>query len=171
VKFLVGLAWGLTTTAVFAALTFAGMVAGAYLGFELMPLLDGGRTNAGPIAMGAAAGVTAGLVVGHRGRRWVQALLLRRLRRAGVAVTATVRDCRRRYIASSRGPGTSIYTVTLAWPGELRTRDYRFWGRGDRDFEDCVRRGKELTVRFPAGRPHRFIVEIPYAPAMADLLV
>jgi hypothetical protein len=175
-RFFIGLTWGLTTVAVLAALIFAGMLAGASAGFDVLPRLDGGRTSAGPLAVGAAVGLIAGLVVGHRGRGWVQALRLRRLRRDGVVATGTVRGCSRRYIANPRGPGTSVYSLTVTWHDpalgpQSHTREYRFWGHGDAAFEECVPRGGRVTLRYPTGRPHRFIVDIPYAPTMADQFI
>jgi hypothetical protein len=174
-RFFISLAWGLVSLVVLCTLIVLGMIGGAFVGFDLIPHF-GGHQTAGTLAVGAAAGATLGLVVGHRGRGWLQALRLRRLRREGVTVTATVRSCHRRYIASSRGPGTSVYDLTVAWHDpssgpEQRTRQYRFWGHGDADFEACVHYLAEVKVSYPAGRPHRFIVEIPYAPTMADQFV
>jgi hypothetical protein len=50
-------------------------------------------------------------------------------------------------------------------------RRYRFWGHGDRAFELLTERGTEVKVRYPAGRAQRFVVDIPYAPTMADQFI
>jgi hypothetical protein len=167
-----GLAWGVVMLVVFAGVVFGAMVGGAYLGYVLLPRLDGGH-NVGPVlALGAFAGIAAALVVCHRARGWVQRV---RLRGCDTGATATVVRRGSRYVASARGPGSTVYTVELSWrdgAGErIGERRYRFMGHGPRAFDDRTTQGRRVPIRYPAGRPHRFIVDIPYAPTMVDLFI
>ena len=171
----IGLVWGLLILAILGAVTFAGMVAGAWLGFEVLPRYDGGHNVQWLLLVGAIAGVTAGLTIGHRGRGWVQAWRLRRMRRESgtVTVAATIRRCNSRYVVNPRGGGATVYRIQIGWFDHLageqeRERQYKFYGRGVPAFEELVRQGAQVQISYPAGRPNRFIVDIPYAPTMAD---
>jgi hypothetical protein len=53
----------------------------------------------------------------------------------------------------------------------MSERRYRFRGRGDRAFEALTERGTEVNVHYPAGRAQRSVVDIPYAPTMADQFI
>jgi hypothetical protein len=169
----IGLTWGLLVLAILGAATFAGMVAGAWLGFEVLPRYDGGHDVQWLLLVGAIAGVTAGLTIGHRGRGWVQAWRLRRMRRDGSPVPATVRRRDSRYVVNPRGGGVTVYQVRISWFDRLageqeRERRFKFYGRGDPAFEELVHPGAQLSICYPPGRPDRFIIDIPYAPTMAD---
>jgi hypothetical protein len=171
----IGLVWGLLILAVLGVATFAGMVAAAWLGFDVLPRYDGGHDVAWLLVVGATAGVTAGLTIGHRGRGWVQASRLRRMRRDGATArtAATVRRCDSRYVINPRGGGVTVYRIRVGWfdhqTGEQeRERQYKFYGHGVPAFEELVRRGAHVPISYPTGRPHRFIIDIPYAPTMAD---
>ncbi len=169
----IGLIWGLLILAVLATATFAGMVAGAWLGFDVLPRFNGGHHLQWLLLVGAIVGVTTGLTVGHRGRGWVQAWRLRRMRGANGPGTATVRRCSSRYVVNPRGGSSTIYRVQVGWFDHLageqeRERQYKFFGRGSPAFEELVRAGAQVPVAYPPGRPHRFIIDIPYAPTMAD---
>jgi hypothetical protein len=169
----IGLIWGLLILAILGAVTFAGMVLGAWLGFDVLPRFDGGHDVQWLLLVGAIAGVTAGLTIGHRGRGWVQAWRLHRMRRANGPVTATVRRCSSRYVVNPRGGGVTVYQVRVGWFDHLageqeRERQYKFYGRGAPAFEELIHQGAQVAVSYPRGRPHRFIIDIPYAPTMAD---
>jgi hypothetical protein len=150
--------WGVVMLVVLAACTFGGMLGGAYLGYDLLP-------GAGfLLAVGAFTGVAVALVVNHKSRDW---LMRARMRDDGVRAEATVVRCERRYtVGGGSGPGNTLYTVYVRWDGVTRERQYRFNGR-DTDFEP----GREVTVRYPEGRPHRFLIELPYAPMMVDFFI
>lgn len=176
-RLVIGLIWAVLMLLILGATTFGGMVAGAWLGFDLLPRYTGGHDVPWLLLVGAVAGVAAGLTVGHRGRGWVQAWRLRRLRRRdGVTVAATVRSSTSQYLVNPRGGGVTVYQVRIGWFDHLvgeqeRERQYKFYGRGEPAFEELVRRGAQVSITYPAGRPDRFIIDIPYAPTMADQFV
>jgi hypothetical protein len=64
---------------------------------------------------GAVAGVAAGLTIGRRGRGWVQAWRLHRMRREnGVTLTATVREATPKVIRNPRGGSVTVYSVRVS---------------------------------------------------------
>jgi hypothetical protein len=170
----IGLGWGVLMVVLLAAAIFGGMLLGAWLGFDVLPHYNGGHDVAWLLAVGALAGVVVGLTIGHKGRGWVQAWRLHRLRRGGgVTLTASVRRSDGNYVRNPRGGGVTVYDVRVGWrdhqAGEQeRERQYKFWGRGAPAFEELVHSGAEVPVVYPPGRPDRFIVDIPFAPTMAD---
>lgn len=111
----------------------------------------------------------------HLARGWVQRLRLSRLRRTGAAATGHVIGRLDECAGNPRGPGMIRYRVSVAWTDEsgpqMGERRYRFWGRGNRAFEALTERGAEVGVRYPLGRPRLLIIDIPYAPTMADQFV
>lgn len=149
--------WGLTMVVFLAACTFAGMLGGAYLGFDLLP-------GAGfLLAVGAFTGVAVALVVSHKSRDW----LMRARMRGGVEARAEVVRCEGRYtVGGGSGPGNMLYTVYVRVDGVTRERQYRFYGHGP-DFD----LGRFVTVRYPEGKPHRFLIELPWAPMMVDFFI
>jgi hypothetical protein len=166
--------WGLLQFVVIALLFFAGGVAGAYLTWDLLPHLAGTRSSAGGVLPGFAVGVAAALTINHNARMWLQRLRLRRLRARGVEAQAAVTRLRRSYLTSGRGPGTTTYTVFVRWldpvTGDItdRERRYRFWGRGSRRFETVCAARSTVPVYYPRHRLERFILDVPFAPTMAD---
>jgi hypothetical protein len=170
---LIGLVWGLTQLVILCVLFFAGGVAGGYLGTDV---LSGHGTN-GLVVTGFAVGVIAALAVNHNARIWLQRLRLRGLRARGVAVEAEVVNFNRSYTPSTRGPGSTRYVVLAGWTdpatgaGWQGERLYRFSGRGSRRLERACADGAKVPVYYPAGRPSRFIIDIPYAPTMADFFM
>jgi hypothetical protein len=168
----IALLWGIVMLAVFSAVVFGGASGGAYLGYDLLPRLDGGQ-NVGPLlALGFAVGIGLGGYVCHKARWWTQYV---RLRRCDVRASATVVRCDRVYTPGARGPGNTMYTVYVTWrdyEGEhTGVRQYRFFAHGLRAFEILVDRNASLPVRYPSARPHRFIIDIPYAATMADQFI
>jgi hypothetical protein len=168
-RFGVDVIWALVQLIVLAALFVAGGELGGALGFLVMPRIFGL-----PLALGFAAGVVAGLVVNHSSRMWIMRLRLRRLRRSGQRVDATVLHVEEGYASGGRGGGMTTYTVYVGW----RDRDgaeheyerrYRFWGRRSRAFEAAVVGQPALPVFYAPGHPSRFVIDIPFAPTMADL--
>lgn len=170
---LIGLAWGLTQLVILAVLFLAGGVAGGFLATDVFS----GHGANGLVLTGFGAGVIAALAVNHNARIWLQRLRLRRLRTRGVAVQAEVLDLSRRYTPSTRGPGSTRYMVRagwtdpatgVSWQGE---RVFRFSGWGSRRLERACADGAKVPVYYPPGRPSRFIIDIPFAPTMADFFM
>lgn len=172
-----GLIWAVVMLVSLAATTFGGMVAGAWLGFDVAPAVDGGRNVAWLLLVGAIAGVAAGLTIGHRGRGWVQAWRLHRMRRrSGVTITATVEQAPAQVIRNPRGGSVTVYRVRVSWHDPQtghRTghREYKFYGRRAPAFEQHIHRGARVPVVYPPTHPNRFVIDVPYAPTMADQFI
>lgn len=175
-RLLIGLAWALIQLVILCALLFAGGVAAGYLAIDVF---SGHGVNgvSSAVPIGFAAGAITALVVNHSARIWLQRLRLRGLRAQGVAVPAEVVDLGRKYTASTRGPGSTRYIALVrwtdpatgvSWQGERR---YRFSGRGSRRLEAACANGAKVPVYYPPGRPSRFIIDIPFAPTMADFFL
>jgi hypothetical protein len=173
----VGLAWGLVQLVILVLCLYAGGIAGAYLTWVLLPHLLGIRPGVVGLAIGFPGGVAGGIAVNHNARMWVQRLRLRRLRTRGTSATAKVANLSERYVSNPRGGGVTYYTVELRWTDPVtgtryrHQRKYRFLGRGSPAFEKTCAKRTELTVRYPLGRPSLVVIDIPFAPAMADLLL
>jgi hypothetical protein len=172
-RVLIGLAWGLVQLVILCALFFAGGVAAGYLELDVFS----GRGANSLVLLGFAAGVAAALAVNHSARIWLQRWRLRRLRVHGVAVEAEVVHLGQHYTPASRGPGTTRYAVRVRWTdpvtggGWQGERKYRFTGRGSRRLEAACTYGAKVPVYYPPGRPSRFIIDIPFAPTMADFFL
>jgi hypothetical protein len=169
-RFGISLAWTVVMVLIVAILVAAGLLLGAELYEQLHHHSDGDQSWIVPV--GGLAGALLGISICHLARGWVQRLRLSRLRRTGVAATGHVVARLDEYASNPRGPGMTVYRVTAAWTDEagpqMGERRYRFWGRGDRAFEALTERGAEIRIRYPSGRPQRFVIDIPYAPTMAD---
>jgi hypothetical protein len=67
------------------------------------------------------------------------------------------------------------YVVLVRWrdlAGEhVGERAYRFRTRSTDDFLARLTDGRPVIVRYPRAEPRRFVIDIPYAPSMADFLV
>jgi hypothetical protein len=172
-RLLIGLAWGLIQVAILFVLLFAGGVAAGYLATDVF----GGHGVNSTVLIGIAVGVIAGLVVDHRARPWLQRFRLRGLRLHGVSVQAEVVRLDRQYAASGRGPGATRYVVHVRWQDPATgvasqgERRYRFSGRGSRRLQAACADGAKVPVYYPPGRPSRFIIDIPFAPTMADFFL
>lgn len=170
-RVLIGLLWGLIQAAAVFVLLFAGAVAADFLNGSMA----GGRPVSPSVVLtGLAAGVAAGLFVNHKARTWLQELRLRRLRGDGVSVQATVRGLDQMYVPYKIGATRYIAHVQwqdpatgAGWQGERR---YRFFGRGSQRLEAICASGKSVSLYYPAHRPSRFIIDVPFAPTMADLV-
>jgi hypothetical protein len=87
-----------------------------------------------------------------------------------------VRRSNSEYISNPRGGGVTVYRIRIGWHdlqcGEQeRERQYKFFGRGAAAFEELVRRGAQVPIAYPAGQPNRVIIQIRYAPTMADQFI
>jgi hypothetical protein len=156
----IGAAWGLVMVA---------LVWGAgLLGIWLFGLVDA----AAAAGVGFVIGVVLAVVVCHHSRRWIQRLRLRLM--ASHAITATATVCQLdRYQTHGRAPNRTVYTVWFSWTDsvgvpQLRERQYGFVASGLRAFEVRVAEGTRIAIRYPSGRPDRFIADIPYSATMAD---
>lgn len=172
-RVLLGLAWGLVQLVIAAVLLFFGGVAGGELAVHVFAW-HGVNTL---VPLGFVAGVVVAMLINHSARGWVRRLRLRGLRRRGTAVDAEVVHLSRRYISNPRGgPGSTVYVVLVQWTepvtgaGWRGERTYRFWGRGSRRFEAACADDAKVAVSYPPGRPSRFVIDVPFAPTMADLL-
>lgn len=50
----------------------------------------------------------------------------------------------------------------------LGDRCYRYGNGAPHDFLARFQRGRVVVVRYPTARPRRFVIDIPYAPTIAD---
>jgi hypothetical protein len=166
----VGLVWGLAQIVILGAFFVAGGLVGA-LGSLVAPSIYGL-----PLSIGFVGGVLAALVVNHHSRMWLLQLRLRRLRRRGQQVMASVVWVEEHLAANPRGPGTMTYTIFLRWQDPVGgadheyERQYRFWGRGSRQFEALVDE-PSVPVLYEPSDPSRFVIDIPFAPTMADFVL
>jgi hypothetical protein len=172
-RLLIGLAWGLAQLVILAGLVFAGAVAAGYLAVDVFS--SHGVDSIVPAGLGA--GAIGALAVNHSARGWLQRLRLRGLRVRGVAVEARAGALGYSYAASGRGPGTVRYIARVSWtdPGTgvswRGERRYRFWGDDSKPLEAAFAIGAKVRVYYPAGRPSRFVIDVPFAPTMADLFL
>lgn len=167
---LIGLAWALLRVVILVALFRAG----AMLAAVLVTGAFGGH-GAGPAAVvGILAGLAAALVASHRACGWLMRLRLRGLRVRGVTANAVVVKCDWD-MSSSRGLAIARYTVLVRWvdpaAGVPRqgSRRYHFVGLGSQRFEAACPHGAIVLVLYPPNRPSRFIIDVPFAPVMADI--
>ncbi len=169
-RVLVGLVWGLIQAVIVFALLTAGAVTAAFLDRVIT-----GVRPASPliVLIGLVAGSAAGLSVGHRARGWLQEARLRRFRGAGVSVRATVDRLDRQCAVSGRA-GLTSYVIYVQWqdPGTGARchgeRRYRFAGHRSRRLEALCADQARVAVYYPARRPSRFVIDVPFAPTMAD---
>lgn len=172
----VAAAWGLVQVAMCVAGLFWGGVAGASVTWTLLPHWLGIRPTVAGLPVGFLLGLAAALAISHYARTWVQRARLRLLRRRGTTVTAQVAQLHRTYRYTARGGGSTSYRMDLHWTDPDGTlyrlaRHYRFYGRGPSGFEQACGTGAAVTLAYPPGRPGRAVVDVRYAPAMADLLL
>ncbi|GAB3982460.1 hypothetical protein GCM10029978_086220 [Actinoallomurus acanthiterrae] len=172
----VGIGWGVLQPVILALCLFWGGVVGVSVTWSLLPTLLGIRSSVFGLPFGFLTGLAVGLTINHKARMWVQRARLRRLRKRGHRATARVAAVDRRYRYNPKGPGSTSYVVRLEWidpetgSGHRCRRWYRFTGKGSAAFERACSTGAEVTVRYPPGRASRAVVDIPFAPVMADLL-
>lgn len=166
----VGLLWALVQLVILGGLFTAGGLLGS-LGALVIP-----RYYGGPLIVGFVAGTVAGLVVNHSARMWLLRLRLWRLRERGRRVMATVEWVDEQFVVGGRGQSKTYYTVFVDWrdpvSGEEHEyeRQYRFWGVGSKALEAALDDPTVPVVYDPA-HPSRFVIDIPFAPTMADLVL
>jgi len=153
----IGAAWGV----VMIALVWGAALLGIWL-----------TGNSGLGVAGLAVGSTLAVVVCRRSRRWIQRLRLSLMANGALTATATVHRVDE-FHTYGRAPNRTIYTVWFSWidsagAPQMRERQYGFYGAGLREFEVHVAAGAQIPIRYPAGRPNRFIADLPYTPTMAD---
>lgn len=172
-RVLISLAWGLVQLVITATLFFFGGVAGGGLAVHVFDW----RGLDTLLPLGFVAGVVIALWINHSARGWVRRLRLLGLRRQGTAVDATVLYLIGHYISNPRaGPGIDTYVLAAQWTDPVTgatwegQRTYRFRGRAPRRFKAACADGAKVGVYYPPGRPSRFVIDIPFAPTMADLL-
>lgn len=169
--------WGAVQVLVVVGALFGGAVAGTAVTWELLPALTGVRSGVVGLPIGALAGLVTGFVVTHNARGWLRAARLRRLRRTGTRADARVVGLDRRYRVGARGGSSTTYTMVLRWTDPRGThecaRRFRFVGAfrtGDTGFATRYATGRTVPVAYRPGRPARAVLDIPYAPVLADLL-
>jgi hypothetical protein len=170
--------WGLAQLAVVAGALFAGAVAGAGVTWDLLPALTGVRPGVVGLPIGTLAGVAAGVAVTHNARGWLRTARLRHLRRRGTHADARVVRLDRRCRAGPRGGSTTTHTMVVRWADRRGThecgRRFRFIGAfrsgGDAGFATRYAVGATVPVAYRPERPARAVLDIPYAPMLADLL-
>lgn len=172
-RFGIGLIWTAVMVVIVAGLISAGLILGGELYLRLHHFGGADQSWLAPVL--GLVGALLGVSICHLARGWVQRLRLARLQRGGVTATGQVLARLDEYVANTRGPGMTRYRVSVVWTDEsgpqIGERRYRFWGDGDRAFEELTERGAEVQVRYPHGRPGRFVIDIPYAPTMADQFI
>lgn len=165
----VAVVWGIVQLVVFAAGLAAGGVGGLYLGL---------RVPTGPHQWGPLVGMVLGLLVGLVAAlailRGARVGLLRwrlwRLRRHGISAKATVVSVERRSRYYGRAGDITTYTVTVQWGRHQGQRQYQFRGRASDRFTEVCHHAAVVLVRHPPGAPDRFVLDIPFAPVMEDLV-
>jgi uncharacterized protein DUF3592 len=169
------LIWALVQLIVCAALFFGCGIAVAAVTWIVLPFLFHTQPSASGVLIGFGVGIVAAVWICHSARMWLLRLRLRRLRRHGTEATASVAELASTYQSNPRGPGTTTYAVHLRWrdaDGSIRNgeRRYRFWGAGTPAFERACATRNQLIVRYDPRHPSGFVVDIPFAPTMADLI-
>ena len=124
--------------------------------------------------LGFAVGMLLTICLCHYARMCLLRLRLRGLRRSGAQEVATVTRLSRERLYYTRIIVTR-YTVTVSWTDpdtgtehDLE-RQYNF-GRRSTTFERACAKRKKVTVRYRQRHPSRFVLDIPFAPSMADLI-
>jgi hypothetical protein len=164
----IGLGWFVVQALILAACFVAGGELGG-LGYLVSP-----DYYAAPLAVGFIAGIVIGLCLNVHIPRWLFQQRVRHLRRAGVRTAASL-DWVDQQMASSRGTALRTYTVFVSWPaadGQTHRleRQYRFWGSGWRQFEAAVA-GATVPVLYEPARPAHAVLDVPFTPTVADLLL
>ncbi|MBO0837319.1 MAG: hypothetical protein J2P28_17685 [Actinobacteria bacterium] len=174
----VTIAWGLLQLGILATLLFLGVVASAYIGLVIIPHFAGGSATLGPVIPGFGAGLMAAWFVNHGTPIWLQRARLRRFGSTARSVDALVSWVDRSTSYYPRlGLNRTIYTVHVRWEDPLSgtpheyLRRYGFWGRSSKRFDQIFRQQAQVPVRYAPGDPSRFIIDVPFAPVMADLVV
>jgi hypothetical protein len=169
-RLLIGLTWVVLRVMILIGLSYAS-VAMAVL------IVDGifGGQGTGPArAVGMLVGIAAALAISHRARGWLMRLRLRRLRVGGANAKAVVVNCDWD-MSSSYGLAISRYSVLVRWVDPATgvpwqgSRRYNFVGLGSQRLETACAHGAIVPLLYPPNRPSRFVIDVPFAPIMADI--
>jgi hypothetical protein len=170
-RLLISLSWVILQAAILIALAYACAMTAALLAAGAF----GGHGTGPAVTVGMLGGITAALVVNHRARGWLMRLRLGRLRVRGVQAKAVVVKCDWD-MSTGRGVAIARYTVLVRWVDPATgvpwqgDRGYRFAGLGSRRFEAACAHGAIVPVYYPPNRPSRFIIDVPFAPVMTDIV-
>lgn len=170
-RVIITVAWPLLQFAILVALFYAGSLLTVV--FVLAVSGGHGAGFAGPAGM--LIGIAGAMAVNLRARHWLQRLRVRRLRAKGVTADGYVvkRDWD---MSTGRGVMITKYTVLVRWIDPATgvrwqgRRQYRFIGMGSRDFDAACGPGAKVPVRYPPGRPSRFVIDVAFAPVMPDIV-
>jgi hypothetical protein len=173
------LGWGLVQVIVVFTLFCAGVLAGAYAGIHVIAAIFPSTPADNPVDdaadIGLVIGVISGLTINHNSRRWLHRWQRHRLRTRGVRVIASVTNLEHSVSYNPQGPNVCRYTLHLRWsdPQSQRTcqaeTHYRFLGNKSARFESACT--ATVAVWCDPRRSKRFVVDIPFAPSMADLVL
>jgi hypothetical protein len=179
-RLLLDLAWLIIQFAIIVAGWVGGALAGYWLSLQVFP---SGSANAW-IEGGFCVGVGVALAVNHYARGWVRRLRLALLRGWGVAIDAEAGFLDSTRSIAVRGMSHIFYTAGVTWTdpatgvrwqGERRYHftqsNFRDLSRHAQRFEAAMRYGAPVRVYYPAGKPARFLIDIPFSPAMSDFFL
>ncbi|HEX4214139.1 MAG TPA: hypothetical protein VIA06_12550 [Candidatus Dormibacteraeota bacterium] len=165
--------------ALFGAALFFGLIAGVLLATAI----TGGHpasTVLWPCALlGFAAGFVVALLVARAVPRFVYALRVASLRRGGTRAMASVVELEERVSSTRRGVSNTRYGMHLRWTdpvsGAVHEHDRVYVVASPqgapRHFQEEFDRGAKVPVLFHQHHPGRFVVDIPYRPALADMFL
>ena len=171
-RLLLNAVWTAAQLPILLAATFAALAGATAIGRELRPSISGADAATVAVPVGVLGGVAIGSLVCLRTRVWLHRVRLWRIRRSGESAIAQA-------VWIEGDPSvftaTEAYVVFVRWQdlaGEhIGDRGYRFWNTAPYDFLISLTDGRPVVVRFPRAQPHRFIIDIPYAPTMADAFI
>ncbi len=179
-RLLLDLAWLVIQLAIIVAGWVGGALAGYWLSLHVFP---GGSADAW-IEGGFCVGVGVALAVNHYARGWVRRLRLALLGGWGVGVDGGGRVPRLHAQVPVRGMSHIFYTAGVSWTdpatgvrwhGERRYHFTQFTVRGlsrhAQRFEAAMSYGAPVRVYYPVGKPARFLIDIPFSPAMSDFFL
>jgi hypothetical protein len=170
-RFGIGALWGAVMLVFFATVVFTSMVGTAYLAEKALPARLAGYHVDEIVEVAAVISGIAAVMVCRRARMWWLRARLRGLRRHGVHAMAKVTRRDLVHTVNPRGPNATTYTVSVHWQEATGERCYRFWAPGSADFLKRTESGRVVPVYYPPGRPHKFLIDIPYAPTIADFFL
>jgi hypothetical protein len=164
--------WAAAQLPILLAVCLGVMTVAVVVGSQLWPRLFGEDVSHVAVPVGLLAGVGTATAVIYRARVWLHRMRLWRLRRWGARAVATAV-----WIEGDPTNPTALegYVVFVRWrdlAGEhLGERCYRFWLGAPHGFLSRFAHGKPVVVRYPRAQPRRFVIDIPYAPSIADAFI
>lgn len=164
--------WGLAQAPILLAIVGASLGLATVVGRDVATRVIGRDATADAVPVGLAIGIAVGVYTISRLRDWLHRLRLGWLRRRGDRATAEAV-----WVIADPAPGLAVeaYLVLVRWrdlAGEhVGDRSYRFRVRPTDDFLTRLTDGRPVIVRYPTASPRRFVIDIPYAPSMADFFI